>query len=165
MRVAMRRRARALALVAGGALFAMPALAAEAPDHGGEHGAHAAETFLGLPYEVYSTVNLIVFLGILALRRLVPALIRFLEDKQRELSHQLAEAERQRGEAAGMESRLAAQIAELRHEVEEVAARAEREGQREHEEILAEADRERSAHRDGGAGGDRPGRCSRPSSS
>ena len=41
-----------------------------------------------------------------------------------------------------MEARIAAQIAELRHEVDELAGRAEREGQREREEILAEAERE-----------------------
>jgi len=147
------RRARGLSAAALVAfvllLVALPARAAETEqpaDHaaaaGAEHGEHARETFLGLPYEVYWTFNLIVFIGILGYAA-GPALIRFLEDKQRDIAHQLAEAERQRAEAASMETRLAAQIAELRHEVDEVAARAEREGAREREEILAEAARER----------------------
>jgi F-type H+-transporting ATPase subunit b len=59
------------------------------------------------------------------------------------VKHSLVEAARQRDEAATMESRLAAQIAELRREVDEIAARAAREGEREKQEILAEAERER----------------------
>jgi F-type H+-transporting ATPase subunit b len=132
-------RVAIVALVAVLVLAPVPASAAEAE---AEHGEHAAQTFLGLPYEVYWTFNLIVFIGLLAYAA-GPALVRFLEDKQREIAHELAEADRQRAEAAGMESRLAAQIAELRQEVDEVAARADREGAREREEILAEAARER----------------------
>ncbi len=134
------------------ALLAAPVFAAEPAGHepaahdaaAAEHasgGEHDAGTFLGLPYEVFWTINLIVFLGGLAWAA-GPALVRFLEDKQRGIAHALAEADRQREEAATMESRLAAQIAELRREVDELSARAEREGQREREEILAEAGRE-----------------------
>jgi ATP synthase F0 subunit b len=134
------RRMAVVALVAAVLVFAtVPAFATEAE---AAHGEHPAQTFLGLPYEVYWTFNLIVFIGLLAYAA-GPALVRFLEDKQREIAHELAEADRQRAEAAGMESRLAAQIAELRHEVDEVAARADREGAREREGILAEAARER----------------------
>ena len=131
---------RALAVLATGVLLAAPALAAEAAEHGA--GAeHAPQRFLGLPYEVFWTLNLLVFVGLLAYFA-GPAVIKFLEGKQQDLAHAFAEADRQRAEAAGMEARIAAQIAELRHEVDELAARAEREGQREREEILAEAERE-----------------------
>ena len=128
----LRARFRAFATVALGAFLAAPALAAEAAEHGGEH---AKQTFLGLPYEVFWTLNLVVFLGLLA-KFAGPALVKFLEGKQQDLAHALAEADRLRAEAAGMEGRLAAQIADLRREVDELAARAER------EEILAEAQRE-----------------------
>jgi len=137
----MRLRFRAVATVASfvtAAFLAAPAFAAEAAEHGGEH---VKQTFLGLPYEVFWTLNLVVFLGLLA-KFAGPALVKFLEGKQQDLAHALAEADRQRAEAAGMEGRLAAQIADLRREVDELAARAEREGQREREEILAEAQRE-----------------------
>lgn len=134
-----RLHVRALAVLATSALLAAPAFAAEAAEHGG--GEHAKQTFLGLPYEVFWTLNLVVFLGLLA-KFAGPALIKFLEGKQQDLSHALAEADRQRAEAAGMEGRLQAQIAELRREVDELGTRAEREGQREREEILAEAQRE-----------------------
>ncbi len=157
--VRSRRLLQALAIVLFAALLvallAAPVFAAEPAGHGeAGHGAAAAEhasgeheggghsgTFLGLPYEVFWTLNLIVFFGVLAWAA-GPALVRFLEDKQRGIAHALADADRQREEAATMESRLAAQIAELRREVDELSARAEREGQREREEILAEAARE-----------------------
>jgi F-type H+-transporting ATPase subunit b len=117
-------------------LLAAPALAAEAGEHAD------SGKFLGLPREIYWTVNLVVFIGILVWTA-GPAVVRFLEDKQREVNHQLADAARQREEAAQMEGRLVAQIAELRHEVEELTARSEREAERERLEILAEAERER----------------------
>ncbi len=126
---------RGLSAVVAAALLAAPALGAESAEHAG------SGTFLGLPREVYWTLNLVVFLGVL-FKFAGPPVVRFLEDKQRQLAHQLAEAQRQREEAETMEARLAAQIAELRREVDEVAARAEREGEREREEILAEAERE-----------------------
>jgi F-type H+-transporting ATPase subunit b len=142
--LSLRALCRTASALAAAALAAAPAFAAEAAEHAAEHGAageHVSAKFLGLPYEVFWTLNLVVFLGLLAYFA-GPAVIRFLEGKQRDLSHALAEADRQRQEAAGMEQRLAAQIAELRREVDELAGRAEREGQREREEILAEAQRE-----------------------
>jgi F-type H+-transporting ATPase subunit b len=145
-------------LVLGIALLAALPLQAAAPqaegtaahgaagDHaaegGGEHGGGHADTWLGLPRPIFLTINLILFFGILV-RFAGPALVRFVEEKQREIQHALAEAGRQRTEAAQMETRLAGQIAELRREVEELAARSEREAERERVEILAEAERER----------------------
>ena len=134
----LRRLLRALALVALLLVVVAPAFAAEGGEHAGEH---AKETFLGLPYEIYWTVNLILFLGLLGWVA-GPALVRFLEEKQQSIAHELAEADRQRAEVAGMEQRLAAKIAELETEIHEVGVRAEREGQRERVEIAAEAERE-----------------------
>jgi F-type H+-transporting ATPase subunit b len=134
-----RRILRALALVALLLVVVAPAFAAEGAEHAG--GEHAKETFLGLPYELYWTVNLILFLGLLGWVA-GPALVRFLEDKQEAIAHELAEADRQRGEVASVEQRLAAKIAELEAEIQEVSVRAEREGQRERVEIAAESERE-----------------------
>ena len=146
----------ALLVLAAGA-FAVPA-AAQGHGQPGEHAAspagdeaaaaeHGAEPahsdkWLGLPRPVFLILNLIVFFAVLV-RFAGPALASFLTDKQREMQHALAEADRQRAEAAGMESRLAAQIAELRREVEELAERSAREAERERHEILEEAERER----------------------
>jgi F-type H+-transporting ATPase subunit b len=124
--------------------------AAEHGEGAGEHGgaqegaqedAHA-DTWLGLPRPIFLAINLLAFFAILV-RFAGPALMAFLADKQREIQHALAEADRQREEAAGMEARLAAQIAELRREVEELAERSAREAERERQEILAEAERDR----------------------
>ena len=109
---------------------------------GAEHGEGHPDTWLGLPRWVFLTLNLIVFFAVLV-RFAGPALVAFLADKQREIAHALAEAERQREEAAGMEARLAAQIAELRRDVEALAERSAREAERERDEILAEAERDR----------------------
>jgi len=81
-----RARFRTLATVtsfATGAFLAAPTLAAEAAEHGGEH---AKQTFLGLPYEIFWTLNLVVFLGLLA-KFAGPALVKFLEGKQQDLAH------------------------------------------------------------------------------
>jgi F-type H+-transporting ATPase subunit b len=113
-----------------------------AGEHGGaQEGAHA-DTWLGLPRPIFLAINLLAFFAILV-RFAGPALMGFLSDKQREIRHALAEADRQREEAAGMEARLAAQIAELRREVDELAERSAREAERERQEILAEAERDR----------------------
>jgi len=114
-------------------LCAAPLLAAE--------GEHAAEPFF-TRHRIYWLINLVVFLAIL-LKTAGPAVVRFLEEKQAKIAHDLAEAERRRAEAQSVEARIAGQIAELRREVEELAARAERDGERERDEILAEAVRER----------------------
>src|SRR5262249_28368491 len=86
-------------------------------------------------------INLVVFFVIL-FKAAGQAVVRFLEEKQAQIAHDLAEADRRRAEAQGMEARVAARIAELRREVEGLAARAGRDGAREREGIVAEAGRE-----------------------
>ena len=130
----MRRLFAAAAVVGTSLALATPLLAAEA-----EHG---ADTWLGIPRALILLFNLALFFGLIGWLA-GPAVVRFLEEKQREVQHGLAAAARQREEAAHMEERLAAQIAELRREVDEIAARATREGERERQEILADAERER----------------------
>lgn len=133
----MRRALAVAGVCATSLLLAAPLLAAEA-----EHAAGHADTWLGLPRTLILLVNLAVFLGLIGWLA-GPAVVKFLEDKQREVGHAIADANRQREEAAQMEGRLSAQIAELRREVDEIAARAKREGERERQEILADAERDR----------------------
>lgn len=131
-----------LALFVGGPLLAStPSGNVETEGAGtGEH--HEAPKFLGLPQWVFLVANLVIFFGVLAWAA-GPALVRFLEDKQREIGHAVAQADRQRDEVHDMEARIAAQIAELRREVDELGERSAREGERERQEILADAARER----------------------
>ena len=133
----MRRLVATAAVLAATLALAAPLLAVEA-----EQGDGHADTWMGLPRALILFVNLAIFLGLLGWFG-GPPIVRFLEDKQREVQHSIAEAARQRDEAAQMETRLAAQIAALRGEVDEIAVRAKREGERERQEILADAERER----------------------
>jgi ATP synthase F0 subunit b len=129
----MRRLLVVTVSVGASLAFAAPLLAAPA----------GPDTWMGVPRALILFFNLALFLGLIGWLA-GPAVVRFLEDKQREVQHALADASRQREEAAQMEGRLAAQIAELRREVDEVAARAQREGERERQEILADAERDRA---------------------
>ena len=124
------RRASLVALTAF--LCAAPLLAQE--------GEHAAEPFF-TTHRLFWLINLVVFFAIL-FKVAGPAIVRFLEEKQAQIAHDRSEADRRQAEAQSMEARIAAQIAELRREVEELAARAARDGERERDEMLAEAGRE-----------------------
>jgi F-type H+-transporting ATPase subunit b len=95
----------------------------------------------GVPKWMILSFNLVVFFGILVYFA-GPAVIQLLEEKGRDVRHALAEAERQRKEAEEMASRLAAQVEELRHEMDELLARADREGEKDRQEILAQAEEE-----------------------
>lgn len=129
------RRALSIAAVAAGTFaWAAPALAAEAGH---------ADTWLGIPRTAILFANLAIFLGGIGWFA-GPLLRKFLAGQQAEVQRALATAEQQRQEAAQMESRLQAQIAELRGEVDQVAARAKTEGERERQEILADAERDRT---------------------
>jgi F-type H+-transporting ATPase subunit b len=123
---------RLLPLTALVAAVALPALAAEGH----------SDTWLGIPRVVVLSVNLLLFLGILAYF-VGPPIVRFLEGRETELKEALAEARRQREEARTMASRLEAQVGELKREMDELLERAERAGKREKEEILEQAERER----------------------
>lgn len=117
-------------------------LFAAVTEHGEASGEHEADTWLGIPRWIILTLNLVVFFGIL-IYFAGPAVAEFLQGKQEEVDTALQEAERQRLEAEQMSEELKAEIATLRAEVSELRARAEREGEREREEILREAARER----------------------
>ena len=128
----MRHRSRMWAVAVGLALVALPAVAA-----GGGGG-----TWLGVPRVVFLWGNLAIFFG-LGAYYIWPAFLRFLESKGEEIRKAYDEARRQNQEMATMGGRLEAQIAELHQEVEDLKARAEREGQAERQEIIAQAERER----------------------
>lgn len=129
-----KRALRVLGAAAAAALWTSPLLGAE--------GAHEPSTVFGIPQWAVLAFNLAVFVGIIVYFA-GPAVIRFLEDKGREIRHALEEAAEQQKEAAQMETRLREQIDELRREMDELLARAEREGERERQSIIEEAERER----------------------
>lgn len=131
-------RAAAFALV-GAALLPLAAFAAGG---GGGEGEHHSPTFLGLPQWLWLTANLLLFLWILR-RLLAPPLTQFLDARGEEIRQALRRAATEQEEARELRDGLSAKLAALEHEVEEIRARAAREGEREKAEILAQAERER----------------------
>ncbi|MBZ0113109.1 MAG: hypothetical protein K8J08_11650 [Thermoanaerobaculia bacterium] len=106
-------------------------------------GAAGSDKWMGVPRWILLSINLVIFFGALAYF-LGPLLRDYLDGKGREVRDSLAEAKRQQREARDMATKLSGQIAELQKEVEELRIRADREGERERQEILAEAERERA---------------------
>lgn len=129
------RTLRRTALVAAGFLFLLAARPAAA-------AADPFATFLGLPAWIWMLANLILFFGVLGYY-LAPPIARFLEDRGRQIREELEEARERRAEASDLQSTLGAKVAELERQIDELLERAEREGRREHDEVLAQAEREK----------------------
>ena len=124
-------RARSLGLV----LLLAPAPALAAEGGGG--------TWLGLPVWVWAWANLLVFWGIL-FRYAGPLVRDFFVQRRQRIRNELQHAAVQRREAEEMRASLSQQIAELHAEVARLRAENEALGQREHADILAQAERERA---------------------
>lgn len=123
------------ALVTAGLLFLLAARPASA-------AADPFATFLGLPAWIWMLANLVLFFGVLGYY-LTPPIARFLEDRGRKIREELDEARERRAEASDLQSTLGAKIAELEDQIDRLLERAEREGRREHDEVLAQAEREK----------------------
>lgn len=128
----MRRRGRVGVLAALFVLMARPAAAAADP----------TATWLGLPAWVWMLANLVLFFGVLGYY-LVPPITRFLERRGRRISEELEEARERRAEATDLQSTLGRKVAELEAQIDELLERAEREGRHEHDEVLAQAERDK----------------------
>lgn len=114
--------------------------AAFGADVGGGHG--EATHFLGLPRWVFSWFNLIVFFGGLGYLTW-PKAMAALESRRVQIRDSLMTARRQRADAEELREGLAGQLAGLEAEVAQAVERAERQGEREAQEIVALAERER----------------------
>ncbi len=128
------RTTRRTALGAAGLLFLLAARPAAA-------AADPFATFLGLPAWIWMLANLILFFGVLGYY-LTPPIARFLEERGRQIREELEEARERRAEASDLQSTLGAKVAELERQIDQLLERAEREGRREHDEVLAQAERE-----------------------
>jgi F-type H+-transporting ATPase subunit b len=99
-------------------------------------------TWMGLPAWVWMLANLVIFFGALGYY-LGPPIARFLEDRGRQIREELEEAHERRAAASDLQSSLAAKVAQLEEQIDQLLERAEREGRREHDELLAQAEREK----------------------
>lgn len=121
------RAATGLALL----MVARPAAAAADP----------TATWLGLPAWIWMLANLILFFGALGYF-LGPPIARFLEARGRRIDEELEEARERRAEATALQAGLGAEIARLEEQIQEILERAETEGRREHDAVLAQAEGE-----------------------
>lgn len=134
MKALANRSARLLApLALLAALFATaPAFAAADP----------SAPFLGLPAWVWMLANLLLYFGLL-FYFLGPPITRFLEARARRIEEELTEARERRAEAEELRSGLGSKVAALEVQIEELRARAESEGKKEHDAIREQSEREK----------------------
>ncbi len=107
-------------------------------DAGGE-----STHWLGLPRWVFSWVNMILLFGGIGYLA-GPKIVELLNIRRHRIRDSLMTARRQRADAEELRSGLEGQLLELEAEVARAVERAEREGDREAQEIVALAERERS---------------------
>jgi F0F1-type ATP synthase membrane subunit b/b' len=103
----------------------------------GEH----AETFLGLPVVLWSTVNLIVFFGLVVYLARKP-FTKFFGERRAEIEALLKKAEQDRRRAEALAGELAARLAQIETELAGVKAAAKVDAEAEHAALLKEAERE-----------------------
>jgi F-type H+-transporting ATPase subunit b len=103
----------------------------------GEH----AETFLGLPVVLWSTLNLVIFFGLVVYLAKKP-LGKFLGGRRLEIEALLKKAEDDRRRAEALSADLAARLERIETELAGVRAAAKKEAEAEHAALLDEAERE-----------------------
>ncbi|MCG3192969.1 MAG: ATP synthase subunit b [Thermoanaerobaculia bacterium] len=119
-------------------ILSLPALSALASG-GGEHGAQ--KLFLGLPYVVWQTANLVLFLGLLVFLLKKPV-AEFFRTRRGEVEARLAKSEEDARKAREMADTLRARLTELEAELSTLRQAAERHAQDEEAEILKAAEEE-----------------------
>ena len=104
-------------------------------------GAEAAKGPFGLPMTVWQLANLAGFLGAL-LYFVARPITNLFRQRQLDIAKRLADAERQRAEAARLEVQIHERLAALEHELEEVRVRGTAEGESARAELLKQAERD-----------------------
>lgn len=93
---------------------------------------------------IWTVVIFLVVLGVLS-KFVFPKILKAVEDRERRLEDLLAQAERDRAEAAGLLERQRAEMEQLRARTAEALAESRVAGERLREEILADARREQES--------------------
>lgn len=122
--------------------FAIALLAAALTAPTADAAADPSATWLGLPAWIWMLANLVFYFGLLAYF-LGPPITRFLEARARRIEEDLAEARERRVQASELQAGLGSKVAALEEQIEELRARAESEGKKEHDAIRDQAVREK----------------------
>jgi len=100
--------------------------------------AHVAHAGFPLATLLFSTINLILFLAILA-RYVLPPIRESARDRHTRIVEELAEAARAKADAELLRAECAARLAQIDAEIAEIHARAREAAERERQRILADA--------------------------
>jgi F-type H+-transporting ATPase subunit b len=136
------RRTRAIRSLLSSGFLALVTVAVAAPAWAQEEG--GTGTWLGVPRVVWYSLNLILFLGLLGWLLAKP-MAKFFRSRQEEIAESLAEARRQREEAARMKTEMEQRLASLEGEISALRERLRQEGEHEREALARQG--EQDAHR------------------
>jgi len=100
-----------------------------------------SDTFLGLPRLMWITLNLVLFFGAIIFLLAKP-MSRFFRSRREEIGRQLAEADRQREQAARLKAEIEHRVANLEGEIAALRERLRKDGERDKEGLLRQADEE-----------------------
>jgi F-type H+-transporting ATPase subunit b len=97
-----------------------------------------AATFLGLPYAVWQTVNLVAFFALLVWLLHKP-ISQFFQNRQREVADTVRKAEAEKSRAEALAEEIAARLSKIEGEIEALRAHAREQADAEEKEIAARA--------------------------
>jgi F-type H+-transporting ATPase subunit b len=97
-----------------------------------------AETFLGLPFVVWKTANLLLFFGLMWWVLKKP-LASFFGERRAEVAKNLEKAEEDRRRAEALAAELSARLAQIETELSNLKAAARRDAEAEHGALLSQA--------------------------
>lgn len=123
--------------------MALP-LAATEEEHGGAaaHGeTHVEKTYFGIPATVWKIANLVIFLGVLFYLLGGPIKKAFAE-RRVAIQAELAEAKTRREKSDRLAADIEARLQQMEREVASLLTRAQEEGERQKQELIAAADLE-----------------------
>lgn len=106
----------------------------------GEHG-EAPKTYFGIPGWILKLINMIVFLAVLGYFLKGPV-TQALANRHEQILRDTAEAKERREKADRMAADIQARLAQMEQEVRSIHERAEAEGQRQRQELIAAAEAE-----------------------
>jgi F-type H+-transporting ATPase subunit b len=108
-------------------------------DHG--KGAHAPETYFGIPGWILKLLNVIFFFGVLAWLAGGPVK-KAMASRREQIQRDAEEAASRRARADQMAGEIQARLGQIEQEVASIHARAEVEGERQKRELIAAAEAE-----------------------
>lgn len=108
--------------------------------HGSEHE-RPAKTYFGIPGWVLKTLNMVVFFGLLGFAIKKPV-VNALAARSEQIRREMAEARQRRQKSDQMAAEIQARLTAIEEDVRGIRERAEAEGQRQRQELIAAAEAE-----------------------